>query len=102
MKQYEAPRMMFEELTFFEKIADTCWGGINFILDNPYTSNVENYQIQLVDKAKCGKEDSEGLLTQAAGYLGLDFDSWKRDYVDKNNSKNLANVKLQGVTLVNS
>ncbi|MDF2608763.1 MAG: hypothetical protein K0R92_237 [Lachnospiraceae bacterium] len=102
MKQYEAPKMMFEELTFFEKIADICWGGINFLLDNPYTSNEENYQIQLLDKAKCGREDSEGLLTQAAGYLGSDYNKWYTDYVQKNHSRNLSNVRLEGVTLVNS
>lgn len=99
MKQYQSPQMKFEELTFFEKIAEKCWGSKSVVFDNPYTSIHEAEVFTLT--SGCGNISPESVNQWIDDVLSdEDFMKWTADNV--NNSSNMANTKLTGFTPVNS
>lgn len=67
---YESPKVKFEEISFFERIAnDSCWNSNNFTFDNPLTcGTVEQYTIKLSGSG-CGSKKTMDAIKQAVDYL---------------------------------
>lgn len=93
MKQYQSPQMKFEELTFFEKIAEKCWGSKSVVFDYPNDDAYIPYTFNLA--SGCGNISPESVNQWIDNILSdEEFAKWTADNV--NNSSNMANTKLTG------
>lgn len=92
MKQYESPKVKFEQLTFFEKIAAVCWGGNDqHYFDKDSDGKFDTNELLNIPKG-CGNDKDDPVTNQIKSMLG---DSAYQDWLsrsDANNSSNLANT----------
>lgn len=105
MKCYESPKIKFEELKLFEKIADKCWGYKYAIFEDPYDSD-DNIDISYTmnQGSGCGDGKSCDFYTKIMNYLESKpatkgsytsrYVQWVDQYHVKSN--NLANVHAEG------
>ena len=93
MLKYEAPIMIFEELTLFEKIADKCWGAGSFTFDNPYDSSNEIHSFCISGGCDRGQLDpSDTVLSYVENYMsGSQFEDFTASY-----GFNLSNTHASG------
>lgn len=99
MERYETPRMEFEELNFFEKIAcsnNNCWKRDMLFFDNPKTCYKEKYTICIKDDKGC--TDSK-MLKFENKLLCLFRNSQYKNYIEcyVRNGKFKANTQARGV-----
>ena len=93
MKEYTQPKIVFEELILFEKIADTCWGYQQATFDDPLTPGI-NIQTLIFSGNGCGNNKKNSVIDWLRVTLGSNYDTYMTTY--KNNSNNLANTKAVG------
>lgn len=93
MLQYEAPVMIFEELTLFEKIADKCWGAGRVSFNNPYDSSSETQSFAISGGCNTGQIDpSDTVLGYLKNYMsGSQFEDFTSSY-----GFNLSNTHASG------
>ncbi|MDF2952656.1 MAG: hypothetical protein K0S18_2239 [Anaerocolumna sp.] len=108
MKPYESPKMRFEELTLFEKIAEVCWGSktVTFTFNYPYDddhndpSTPDTIPGSYSLASGCGNETDPVLNWIKGNLTAAEYDYWI-NHTD-NKSSNLANTKFTGVSVTTS
>ncbi|MDF2906412.1 MAG: hypothetical protein K0R34_1733 [Herbinix sp.] len=93
VKTYETPEIIFEELTFFEKIADQCWGACSVTYDNPCISGYDPHTLNISGSCGSGKNSPvNSILDFVKDYMSDDqFD----DFTSRNLSS-LSNTRASG------
>lgn len=105
MKQYEAPKLSFEELVFFEKIAETCWGSKTVTFDYPYEEKNDPLTPDpipepLILGSGCGNQSSSVLSWLQQNLTQAEYDYWLS--MNSNQSSNLANTRMSGINVIPS
>jgi hypothetical protein len=83
MQKYESPKIHFEKLVFFEKIAANCWGFSGFF----YDSTIDTPMDQIIS-------DNDGECTISADAVKKElkrigvFSSYPADEINKDNVRN--------------
>ncbi len=94
MKEYIQPKIEFEELILFEKIAETCWGYQQATFDDPLTPGIDIKTLPFTGGNGCGNDQANAVIEWLRVILGSTFDLYMTKY--SNNSSNLANTKAAG------
>jgi hypothetical protein len=100
MKTYESPKMRFETLTFFEKIAEVCWGKAQTAYFDKDSDHQQDTGEELTLPSGCGNDKDNPILTQIESILGTGSTAYS-DWLaaNPNNSSNLANTQATGIVV---
>lgn len=87
---YESPKVKFEEISLFERIAnDSCWNCNNYTFDNPLTCGTYEEHIIIIGDG-CGSKQSMSAVRQAlnhlCGYQLLLYSLYAALFCDKQNT----------------
>jgi len=80
MVKYEAPRIKFDNLTFFEKIAcDECWSAKEIYFDKDNDNVLDcGEDLWLVGRNKCNYADTLAVLGQIKQILNKKYKQWEK------------------------
>lgn len=97
LNNYISPTIKFEELTFFERIADRCWGAKSLTFDYPYDCEYDPIASCFTISKGCGKQTSSILKWLKSNLSKKEYRTWEK----RNNScgSNLTNTKADGFDL---
>ncbi len=99
MEKYQTPELKFETVTFFEKIACTCWESKKFSFDLPKDRKKETKITICNNDNRCENLADGGLvLAKIASYLGpCEFLAYSKKYLKNTNNTFFATSKIEGL-----
>ncbi len=95
MYAYESPKLTFQQITLFEKIASSCWSANSAFFDMNFNGRSDGGEGLIIKNRRCADNNSN-ILQQMSAKLGLFYWSWYM-YSGAANSNILANTGAIGI-----